>query len=64
MIQFFEDCQLELDTYRGVLYIHNKETGTTILRICRLPKDINLQTDLGQLDITLSNEINQLTYTK
>jgi hypothetical protein len=29
--------QLEIDTDRGVIYFHDKETGGTILRISKLP---------------------------
>lgn len=32
-----DNCQLELDTERGVLYVHHPD-GFTALRICRLPK--------------------------
>lgn len=32
------NCVLDWDTERGVLYIHDKETGCTLLRICRLKK--------------------------
>lgn len=35
--EILENCQLEWDKRRGVLYVHNKDTGLTVLRICRLP---------------------------
>lgn len=52
-IDFFPNCQLEWDKKRGVLYVHNKDTGATILRVCRIPA-CNLTVTLsdGQIDIT------------
>jgi hypothetical protein len=38
----YENCQLEYDLDRGVLYIHHQTTGTTVLRICGLPKQLPL----------------------
>lgn len=32
--------QLEVDTQRGVLYLHNLLSGMTVLRVCRIPGDI------------------------
>lgn len=32
--------QLEVDTSRGVLYLHNPRTGQSVLRICRIPDDL------------------------
>ena len=40
-IELVENCQLEWDKQRGVLYVHNKDTGATVLRICGLPKARN-----------------------
>ncbi len=34
------DGQLEIDQERGVIYFHSAITGTTLLRICSLPKPI------------------------
>lgn len=34
--------QLEIDPARGVIYFHSAVTGTTVLRICNLPKPIPL----------------------
>lgn len=51
--EVIENCILEWDKYRGVLYVHNKDTGATILRICRLrigPKLGKLAK--GQIDLT------------
>lgn len=43
--------QLEIDIDRGVIYFHNVNTGTTLLRICKLkiPEDF---TTGGLIDIT------------
>lgn len=51
-----ENCQLEWDHDRGVLYVHNKATGCTVLRICGLPKTVLKDSglEIGQIDITLS----------
>ncbi len=38
MTEIIEDCQLEWDKRRGVLYVHNRGTGGTVLRICGLDK--------------------------
>lgn len=44
---------LEFDEKRGVLYIHNKKNGCTVLRICRLPKpDRIIDMNKGMIDIT------------
>lgn len=34
------DGELEIDQERGVIYFHSAMTGTTVLRICQLPKPI------------------------
>ncbi len=34
--------QLEVDSERGVIYFHSNDTGTTLMRICRLPTPIPL----------------------
>ena len=50
-----ENCQLEYDEQRGVLYVHNKDTGTSVLRICRLPIPdgrLDMQTYGHLMDIT------------
>ncbi len=38
MIQI-ENCQLEIDTERGVLYVHSSE-GTTLVRVCQIPVNV------------------------
>lgn len=42
-------AELEIDTERGVIYVHNTKTGATQVRISNLPRPI--PSDL-QLDIT------------
>ncbi len=45
------NCTLEWDKRRGVLYVHNNETGSTVLRVCSLrPKEDDFP--LEQIDIT------------
>lgn len=44
--------ELEIDHDRGVIYVHCKRTGRTILRICNLPKPIPFLGDLGSIDLT------------
>lgn len=36
-VEIIENCQVEWDKRRGVLYVHNKETGVTVVRIGSLP---------------------------
>jgi hypothetical protein len=46
-------AQLEIDADRGVIYVHSKETGITLLRICGLPTPI----PTGEpLDISLRDD--------
>ncbi len=35
MIQI-DNCQLEIDTNRGVLYVHSSD-GVTLVRVCQIP---------------------------
>ena len=44
--------ELEIDALRGVIYFHEGKTGTTLLRICRLPIPIPKPTPRNGLDIT------------
>lgn len=44
-----EDCTLEIDVERGVIYVHGP-TGMTLLRVCRLPTPIPVGGSM--LDIT------------
>lgn len=50
-----ENCQLEWDEARGVLYVHNKANGTSVLRVQGLPTDsvINLNEPGQMLDVNL-----------
>lgn len=41
---------LEIDHGRGVVYVHDAETGETLLRICGLPAPIPL--NVGLIDVT------------
>lgn len=46
------EAELEIDHDRGVIYVHCKQTGRTLLRICSLPKPVPELGDLGTIDIT------------
>jgi hypothetical protein len=43
--------RLEIDEERGVIYFHTNE-GKTLLRICNLPRPINMNNPDEMLDIT------------
>ena len=43
--------EIEIDTNRGVLYIHNRITGSTIVRVCGLLKKPALT---GAVDVTIT----------
>lgn len=45
------EAQLEIDHDRGVIYVHCKKTGRTLLRICSLPKVPELG-EMGTIDLT------------
>lgn len=47
-----ENCTLEIDSFRGVIYVHSPE-GFTTLRICGCPTPIPKPTPTAMLDITL-----------
>ncbi len=56
-IQVVENCQVEWDKRRGVVYVHNRDTGATVVRISGLPpsrESANL-TD-GQIDVRAAKE--------
>ena len=36
-VKTVENCQLEVDEGRGVVYVHSPE-GKTLVRICRIPE--------------------------
>lgn len=44
------DAVVEIDHARGVIYVNDKKTGTTLIRICHLPSPIPL--NVGFIDIT------------
>ena len=55
MIQVIESCQFEWDIARGVLYVHNKDTGCTVLRICGLRRQLDNEVVIGEgqmIDVT------------
>lgn len=47
--------QLEIDHERGVIYFHSSKTGSTVLRICRLPKPIPVDDSLLDIRIETSD---------
>lgn len=52
---------LEVDLYRGVVWFtptKGKWRGATTLRICGLPKDLNIERD--QQDVTVTNYIGKV----
>ena len=51
MMQILLDCQLEWDQERGVLYVHDKTIGKTVLRICSLDKCARGLLRNGMIDI-------------
>ena len=52
MITTYEG-QLEIDHDRGVIYFHSSKTGSTLLRICRLPTPIPDPLKAGQIPKTI-----------
>lgn len=47
-----ENCQLEVDTDRGVIYVHSPE-GYTALRVCGVKSGMPKPSPLRMADITL-----------
>lgn len=47
-----DNCQLEVDTDRGVIYVHS-DKGMTLLRICGVKPDAPLPDETVMLDVTL-----------
>lgn len=45
--------QLEVDTGRGVMYLHNLLSGRTALRVCRIPDDLIRLFEVGTVVIDL-----------
>ena len=46
------DGQLEIDRERGVIYFHSLETGSTMLRICRLQLNEQPEKEISFVDVT------------
>lgn len=49
-IETIDNCQVEWDKERGVLYVHSSQ-GITIIRICGMPKS-SMVLSTGSIDIT------------
>jgi len=47
------NCQLEVDRVRGVVYVHGPN-GRTLLRICRIPPAV---VDAGFIDVMFDKEL-------
>ena len=47
------NCQLEIDRLRGVIYVHSPE-GETLLRVCGVPIAV---IDRGFIDIVYDREL-------
>ena len=63
MAEFF-DLKLEIDSNRGVLWVHSPK-GYTVLRICGLPEELAEQVQHackssanGMVDITVTESMN------
>lgn len=54
-IETISNCQLEWHKERGVLYVHNRDTGMTVFRICNLKPPLFPKHSLNDemLDITV-----------
>lgn len=53
----WDNCQLELDQDRGVLYVHSAE-GITLVRVCCIPKIIIGKGNVfGLIDIVYDREL-------
>jgi len=48
-----DNCQLEIDEERGVVYVHSSE-GKTLVRICQIPKS-RIKGDF--LDVVFDREL-------
>lgn len=51
MATTFDDCQLEIDADRGVIYVHGSK-GITLVRVCNINPTI-LHFALSQLSLNL-----------
>ncbi len=52
-IKKVDNCKLEIDTMRGVVYVHGPE-GRTLLRICQIPLAVM---NMEPIDITYDREL-------
>jgi hypothetical protein len=54
--EILPNCELVWERERGVLYVHNKDTGATVLRICGLDTNTTICPALSEpgnmIDIT------------
>lgn len=54
-MKVLDNCQLEWDQPRGVLYIHNRETGKTLIRIQGLStRGMESDTELHFIDLNVA----------
>ncbi len=58
-----DNCQLEVDVDRGVLYVHSSD-GMTLVRVCQIPErvmeqsyDKHTYTWLGIIDVVYDREL-------
>ena len=50
------DCQLEIDRVRGVVYVHSP-MGNTLVRICRIPPAVLDQSERALIDVVYDREL-------
>ncbi len=53
MTEKINNCQLEIDRIRGVIYVHSPE-GKTLVRICQIPPMV---IDRGFIDVVFDREL-------
>lgn len=46
--KIIENCMVEWNVEQGVLYVHNKDTGATVVRISNIPAMYKRLEELGQ----------------
>lgn len=51
MSHIIENCTLQIDSDRGIIWVHSPD-GYTVLRLCSLPTPVPLATSFWMLDIT------------
>lgn len=54
-VETISNCQLEWSKVRGVLYVHNRDTGMTVVRISnmKIPTDLSVSLNDNMLDLTV-----------